>query len=215
MRDTPTIESRARQELPPVFTARNFSSLLNGTTSEARRQRVIRMARIGEITRLARDRYSLPNTDRRVLANYLVPHSYISFEMALSYYGIIPEAVHTVTSCVLRGRSTRFRTPIGIFSYRTQGSVELFSQGMTQVTIGNRSCLMATPEKAILDTLAYRDIEYHQMTQSEFHEFVIDGLRFDEDVLQSLDIEYLQAMSVFYRSRSSHLIVNLIREVQS
>ena len=43
--------------------------------------------------------------------------SFISFESALSYHGLIPEAVCEVTSSCHLSKKKRFETSIGIFSY--------------------------------------------------------------------------------------------------
>ncbi len=44
--------------------------------------------------------------------------SYISLEYALQYHGLIPERVEAVTS-VTTGRSRRFASPVGLFTYRS------------------------------------------------------------------------------------------------
>lgn len=50
-------------------------------------------------------------------ANRIYPHSYISLETALSYYGFIPEGVFQVTSCSTL-KTNQFDTPLGNFRYR-------------------------------------------------------------------------------------------------
>ena len=52
------------------------------------------------------------------IANRLYVPSYVSFEMALSYYGLIPEGVYLVTSVSTKKTST-FKTPIAQFLYKT------------------------------------------------------------------------------------------------
>ena len=52
------------------------------------------------------------------IANRIYSPSYISFEMALSYYHLIPESVYGITSASTR-RTYKFKTPIAEFSYRT------------------------------------------------------------------------------------------------
>jgi hypothetical protein len=50
------------------------------------------------------------------IANLLYGPSYISFEWALSYYGMIPEGVYVITSaCATKTKS--FRSQIGTFDY--------------------------------------------------------------------------------------------------
>ena len=45
------------------------------------------------------------------VANLLYGPSYVSLEWALSFYGMIPERVHTITSMTL-GRNKEYHTPI-------------------------------------------------------------------------------------------------------
>ena len=46
----------------------------------------------------------------------MISPSYISFESALSYRGLIPEAVYTTTSACLK-RARRFASKVGLFSF--------------------------------------------------------------------------------------------------
>ena len=52
-----------------------------------------------------------------LIANKLYQPSYISLEKALSYYGIIPETVYTITSITTKA-TREFATPRAIFSYQ-------------------------------------------------------------------------------------------------
>lgn len=51
------------------------------------------------------------------LGNMIYPPSYISMESALSFYGIIPEGVYTVTSCTT-SKTKRFKNAMASFDYR-------------------------------------------------------------------------------------------------
>ena len=77
----------------------------------------------GSLVRIKRGLYCLSpkisghDLDSRVVANALYGPSYVSFETALSMYGLIPERVTaTMSACVKRAK--RFTTPLGEFSYR-------------------------------------------------------------------------------------------------
>ena len=63
------------------------------------------------------DEYRNKPFSREILANLMYGPSYISLEYALQHYGLIPERVEAVTS-VTTGRSRRFSTPVGLFTYR-------------------------------------------------------------------------------------------------
>ena len=85
------------------------------------------------------------------IANTIYSHSYISFETALSHYGLIPEAVYRITSATTR-KTKVFNTLQGSFGYRSI-SKNLF-WGYT--IDPENGFIIATPEKAILDYLYLR-----------------------------------------------------------
>ena len=82
------------------------------------------------------------------IANEIYSPSYISFEIALSYYGLIPEAVYGITSAATR-RTYRFKTFAGEFLYRSV-KPEIFF-GYNIIDRDKKRFKIACPEKAILD----------------------------------------------------------------
>ncbi|MCJ7525291.1 MAG: hypothetical protein MUP71_08725, partial [Candidatus Aminicenantes bacterium] len=91
--------------------------------------------------------------DERVLfeiANRIYAPSYVSFEMALSYYGLIPESVFGITSASTR-KTSRFSTTLGEFLYRTIQPRLFF--GFEIRRHGGKTFKIAQPEKAFLDFL--------------------------------------------------------------
>lgn len=85
-----------------------------------------------------------------LIANKLYCPSYISFEMALSYYGLIPEGVYSVTSASSK-KTARFKTPIAEFSYRRIKPALLF--GYCLENQNGQKYKIAEMEKALLDYL--------------------------------------------------------------
>ncbi|MFS8562842.1 MAG: hypothetical protein LVR00_00285 [Rhabdochlamydiaceae bacterium] len=85
------------------------------------------------------------------VANLLYGPSYVSLEWALSFYGMIPERVHLVSSMTL-GRNKEYHTPVGDFAYYSL-SQDSYDIGITQKTSSDFASgfLMATPEKALAD----------------------------------------------------------------
>lgn len=69
--------------------------------------------------KLRRELYVLPDQPASDLeiANRLYPPSYVSFEYALAYYHLIPEAVYEITSATTR-TSRRFEALGQVFTYR-------------------------------------------------------------------------------------------------
>ena len=82
------------------------------------------------------------------IANRIYSPSYISFEIALSYYHLIPESVYGMTSASTR-RTYKFKTPIAEFAYRTIKPEFFF--GYNLIEYNNKSFKIASMEKAILD----------------------------------------------------------------
>lgn len=82
------------------------------------------------------------------IANCIYSPSYISFEMALAYYGLIPESVYGITSASTR-KTSHFKTPIGEFIYRTIRPRLYF--GFELLRNSGKLFRLASPEKAFLD----------------------------------------------------------------
>lgn len=82
------------------------------------------------------------------IANRIYAPSYISFEMALSYYGLIPESVYGITSASTR-KTSSFKTTLGSFVYRTIRPKLYF--GFNLEKYGRKLFRIASAEKAFLD----------------------------------------------------------------
>ncbi len=107
----------------------------------------------------------------RYFAGKICAPSYISLHTALSFYGIIPEAVIEITS-VTTQKTCRYENAFGQFSYQTIRP-RLFWGFEPKTMRDGKQYMMATPEKAIIDLL-YLYPQYS--TPEEMQE-----LRFDED----------------------------------
>ncbi len=110
--------------------------------------------------------------DSMVFASKIYSPSYISMESALSFYGIIPEAVFTITSVSTR-KTKRFNTPVGNFSYQ-KIKKEAFGGHETRKQQGV-SFNLALPEKAVVDFL-YLNRNVLNGSREQF-----EGYRFDEE----------------------------------
>ena len=82
------------------------------------------------------------------IANRIYSPSYISLEMALSYYHMIPESVYGLTSATSR-KTMVFATDVGDFIYHTVRPKLLF--GYKLVNYSGKKFKIAEPEKALLD----------------------------------------------------------------
>lgn len=113
-----------------------------------------------KVTQLKRGVYSLAPRFQAirphpfVIANRLVAGSYVSLQMALSYYGLIPEHVAVVTS-VTTQRPGRWQNEFGRFVYRHVVPHLFYGMDYLPVT-EEQFAYIATPEKALLDLIYLR-----------------------------------------------------------
>jgi predicted transcriptional regulator of viral defense system len=84
------------------------------------------------------------------ISNHIYHPSYISLEMALSFYGFIPEGVFKITA-ISTLKTQQFTTPIGVFGYQNFKPSLYF--GYKLLSFGKFQFKIAEPEKAILDYL--------------------------------------------------------------
>lgn len=146
-----------------------------------------RWVRTGRLVKLARGKYVLAKTYRKVdpplecIAGRLVYPSYVSLERALAWYGLIPESVPVVTS-ITTGRPRIIENSLGTFRYRHIQS-RLF-WGYEATELQGDICMMALPEKAVLDLLYFQRA---RSTSAWLREMRLQNLdRLDADRLASL-----------------------------
>ncbi len=121
------------------------------------------------------------------IANRVYEPSYISLEMALSIYGIIPEAVYGITS-VTSQKTKNLKSPVGEFIYRHIQPDFMFGYELREHE--GHHYQIAEIEKAVLDYL------YFNSKVSDNESF--EGMRFNTSELkEKLNIEkfnkYLEA----------------------
>lgn len=105
-----------------------------------------------------------------LIANKIYSPSYISLEMAFSYYNLIPESVYGITS-VTSLKTKSFKTKFGKFSYRHIKPELLFGYKLAQH--GNYNYKIAEIEKVLLD---FFYLNANIKTADDFYE-----LRFNTD----------------------------------
>ena len=128
------------------------------------------------------------------IANKIYDPSYISLEMALSQYNLIPEWVFTVTSVSSR-KTQAFSTVFGTFAYRSIKETLMF--GYTIKKIWSLTYKIAEIEKAVLDFFYFRpDLESIQ----DFEDTRIDCYEF----MQQADIGKFTTYAKQYPSKKFH-----------
>ncbi len=126
----------------------------------------------------------------RYIACRIYRPSYISTQMALSIYGMIPEAVTSITS-VTTLKTARYENLFGQYAYQNIKPSMLFGYkpvallpATSAPTAPRQTWLLAEPEKALLDFL-YLYPFYN-------HESELEQLRLDESYMaEDLDLEKL------------------------
>jgi predicted transcriptional regulator of viral defense system len=109
-----------------------------------------------------------------LIANKIYYPSYISFEMALSYYNLIPESVYGITSTSSK-KTASFDTSIGYFDYHKLKPSLMF--GYKLIEHQGQNFKIAEIEKVLLD---YFYINSHKKTAADFKE-----MRFNLEVLRN------------------------------
>lgn len=161
------------------------------------KDKLSRLTREGTLLRLKRGLYSVPGSitgqhlSRELIANHLYGPSYVSFESALSYYGLIPERVYVQKSATLKRRK-EYNTPIGLFQY-IHIPEDYYPIGLKLELIEDSyAYIMATPEKAICDLILSTSGLRLQSIKS-VGEYLISDLRIELDELVRLDTDIIEA----------------------
>jgi predicted transcriptional regulator of viral defense system len=196
----------------------DYQTLLDCLKDYARpRDKISDLLRKGIIIRVKKGLYIFGDEHRRrpysreILSNLIYGPSYISLDYALQHYGLIPERVEAVTS-VTTGRSHKFFTPIGLFTYRMI-PLEAFRIGMNRIEIGDgRAFLMATPAKALADKL-HESRGTGIKTQRELSKYLEESLRIDPAALGELKQMDLDGIARRYRSKKIRLLSEFVQRI--
>ncbi|MDA3890763.1 MAG: hypothetical protein PF517_03760 [Salinivirgaceae bacterium] len=137
-----------------------------------------------------------------IIANRIYKPSYVSLETALFYYGLIPEAVFTITS-ISTLKTKSFKNSVGNFTYNTLGASRFFGYRLVQNELFTFK--IAEPEKALLDFLYLKSY----ITTMED----ILGLRLNKITLKhDFDFQKFYNYANLFNSKVLLLRVDLIRE---
>lgn len=176
------------------------------------REAILRMCKNQELIRLKNGFFLIAEKIQNgvpyeQVANFLYGPSYVSKEWALSFYGVIPEKVYTVTSMTL-GKNKEFHTPIGDFSYDTL-SEKCYSIGVTlKKCVGfEGNFFLATPEKALADLVSKT---CKGLSNKELEKELIESFRMDPDKLSNLDMKLMGQIAEEYRSKTVDLLLKVI-----
>lgn len=164
----------------------------------------------GALIRLYKGLYETNrNVDPFFLAPLILSPSYLSFEWALSYYGLIPEKVVAITSASLKVRKNKtYINFFGRFEY-SDVSPEVFSEGLANLSNGEYAVRIATKEKAICDSLSkWRVVN----SVKELKELLFEDKRIDEDEFKTCDFGLLLRLASLYKKTNLTLLSKFIKE---
>ena len=165
--------------------------------------------RDGKLFKIIKGLYETnPNTPGYLLSGSIYGPSYISFEYALAYYGLIPERVSTITCATFnKKKKKKYYTDFGVFTYRDIPDI-VYPEEILLKTENDYSYQIATPEKALCDKLYtlspltnYKDLE----------KMLFSDLRIDEEEFQKLDINKIERLSNLYHSTNVSLLAKYMR----
>jgi len=149
-----------------------------------------------------------PNTPGYLLAGSIYGPSYLSFDYALSYYGLIPEKVSNYTSATYKKRKKkRYDNQFGVFLYRDVPS-SVYPVCVSLVVEGEYSYQIATKEKALCDKL-YTLEPLHNL--QELETMLFDDLRIDKEEFKKLDYKLVEKIASLYHSTNVDLLFKYIR----
>lgn len=195
-----------------VFKECNVASIFEGTP--ARRYALLNKAlKKKEIERLSRgvyilaSKYRSQNLSKYYIANRIVSGSYISFETALSFHGWIPEKVTIILNVIFEGRTRSFNTAFGEFKYITIPVNEYeFLSGVYRKELDNKPFLIAGPLRALADYIYIRKIEWTSL------DFLVEGLRIEQETLESLTSHDFDELHSVYHSKRVLVFLQQLRK---
>ncbi len=207
-----------RKHIPTaVFTHELLASTLVDEVSNVN-SKIAYMVNKGELIRLKKGLYALgedyqtASIDTISLANILYAPSYVSFDYALSYYGLIPERVYEVTSATMRMKK-EFDTPLGRFTYKPV-PLQAYALGIDWLYDDiNGGKLIATSEKALCDKIR-SDRGIGRMSQQKLKDYLEFDLRIEMDLFYTLDASLILAIAMAYRSSNLKNLSKLITKAK-
>ena len=162
----------------------------------------------GVLIRLTKGLYEVDDkVDPCFLASSILSPSYLSFDWALSYYGLIPERVFSITSASLNVRKNKtYINKFGRYEY-SDIPVNAFSEGLTYIENGDYIVKIATKEKAICDSLSkWRVVR----NINDLKELLFVDKRIDKEEFASCDFKLMRRLAKLYSKTNLDLLIKLI-----
>ena len=171
--------------------------------------KISRLVKSKKLFKLTKGLYETErDTPGYALAGAIYGPSYLSFDYALSFYGLIPETVFTYTSATFeKGRSKRYINDFGCFTYRDVPS-NAFPYEIRLLKEHDYIVRIASPEKAICDKLYSLS---PVSNKTELSKLLFDDLRIDEAEFEKLNKQLLRDLCDCYKSTNLKMLKKVLR----
>ena len=171
--------------------------------------KILRMKRCGELYPLTRGIYETDgNVPGYCLAGGIFGPSYLSFDYALSVYGLIPEAVYTYMSATFdKKKAKELENHFGRFTYRDVPS-DAYPFGVVLKEENGYIYRIASPEKALCDKLYTMP---PVTSQREIERMLFEDLRIDREEFAKLDTDGILQIGDKYHSNNLKYLMKYLR----
>ena len=174
-------------------------------------QKINNECKKGILVKIKRGLYSddLYN-DKEVIANICYNPSYISFEYALSYYGVIPEVVSTFTSAPFGKKNNKiYHMKDCTFDYKNVPD-EVFPMGiLIMKNSKDISYKIASKEKALCDLLYSK---YPVRSIKDLKTLLFEDMRIDENEFLKMNFEFIKEIAPLYHSNSLNVLIKYLNK---
>jgi predicted transcriptional regulator of viral defense system len=126
---------------------------------------VTKLVKNGWLVRIKRGLYTISDLSSRgfltlspyVVANLLVPHSYVSFESALQHYGMFDQLTDKTISVSLKMYKA---VSLNSMEYSFVKTKPEYYFGWQDIQVDNQTAKVASPEKALIDIVNFHKSQY-------------------------------------------------------
>lgn len=153
-----------------------------------------------------------PEISGLYVANAIYGPSYLSFNTALSYWGLIPEGVYSFTSATTRKlKKKTYSNHLGTFTYRDVPPTA-YPYGIKIINNEEYPFMIASKEKALCDKL----YELPRIkNQKELKDILFDDMRIDEDIFNTLNRDDIYFLADKYHSTNVVLLEKHLRRIHN
>ena len=171
--------------------------------------KIARMVKSGELSQIIKGLYETDSsTPGHYLAGIIYGPSYLSFEFALSWHGLIPETVYAYTSATcLKKKKKQYDTCFGVYTYRDVPTAA-FPYGTKLYEENGYGFIIASAEKAVCDKL-YTCSPCANKT--ELRTLLFSDLRIDENVFLGMNMDELfELAGLYHTANHKHYRSNVV-----